>query len=484
MFRTSSLMLLSLAWVAGCDADVDSQAPSDAFPAEQLAPPQDFTLTVSPLVVGSTATMSIQGARPNGAVFLFRAASTVPGGWCPPIISPDCLDMPPNAINQLQFNTDAAGNASVSFTFPSVPIPGVGLQAAYLAGGVFSSSNPIDRVVHQPGSDLDGDGLTAADEVNTFLTNPDVADSDGGGVDDGAEIAAGTDPLDPSDDNVGGGVVDIDSVAPGGLVITEFIANPDAVSDGDGEWFEIFNASSDDIDLEGMIIGDDGTNNHSVGASVIVPAGGYALLGINGNVALNGGLALDYDYSGFTLANNDDEIVLENANGEIDRVAYGVGAFQPVRAGHSTSLDPSSTDAVANDDGANWCDNVPMTFITGDFGTPGMPNPPCPPPPPTWDADIYPILLATCDGCHVNGAVSGGLNLDAYTSIFAIDPETGLQYIESGDVAASYLFLKLTGDQATVVGGDGVQMPQGLPALPPAEIDLFRAWIEAGAPEN
>jgi hypothetical protein len=44
--------------------------------------------------------------------------------------------------------------------------------------------------------DLDGDGLATVDEITVHGTNPTVGDSDRDGIDDGQEIAAGTDPLD------------------------------------------------------------------------------------------------------------------------------------------------------------------------------------------------------------------------------------------------------------------------------------------------
>ena len=50
--------------------------------------------------------------------------------------------------------------------------------------------------------DTDGDDLTDGDEVNVHGTDPNDPDTDDGGRDDGTEIAQGTNPFDPNDDEV------------------------------------------------------------------------------------------------------------------------------------------------------------------------------------------------------------------------------------------------------------------------------------------
>jgi len=47
--------------------------------------------------------------------------------------------------------------------------------------------------------DTDGDGLSDIDEINIYLTNPNLADTDGDFIDDGVEINNGIDPSDPLD---------------------------------------------------------------------------------------------------------------------------------------------------------------------------------------------------------------------------------------------------------------------------------------------
>ena len=142
---------------------------------------------------------------------------------------------------------------------------------------------------------------------------------------------------------------------PGDLIITEFMANPAAVSDGAGEWIEIYNKTAAEIDLTGWIISDDGSDFHVIpgDSGLTIPALGFIVIGRNADSTLNGGLLLDYAYgSGFTLANSSDEIVISRPDSlEIDRINYDTGAGWVITDGSALYLQNFTTD---NNDPANW----------------------------------------------------------------------------------------------------------------------------------
>ncbi|MCH8957332.1 lamin tail domain-containing protein, partial [candidate division KSB1 bacterium] len=125
------------------------------------------------------------------------------------------------------------------------------------------------------------------------------------------------------------------------IVITEIMQNPSAVFDSNGEWFEVFNPTAGAIDIDGWTIKDNGTDSHTIsnGGPLLVPAGGFLVLARNANSGTNGGVTVDYVYSGITLANGDDEVVLlDDLSTEIDRVEYDGGPNFPDPTGASMSL--------------------------------------------------------------------------------------------------------------------------------------------------
>ena len=162
----------------------------------------------------------------------------------------------------------------------------------------------------------------------------------------------------------------------GDLVITEIMQNPSAVTDGNGEWIEIHNTTATAIDLNGMMLSDDGSNSHIINSSVIVLANGYVVLGRNANMTMNGGVNLDYQYSSFTLGNGADQVILTCMGTIIDEVKYDGGPNFPDPTGASMSLNPNNLNTIDNDDGSNWCEST-STFGAGDLGTPGAANDAC-----------------------------------------------------------------------------------------------------------
>ena len=154
----------------------------------------------------------------------------------------------------------------------------------------------------------------------------------------------------------------------GDIVITEIMQNPSAVSDASGEWFEVFNQGSQTINLNGWTIRDADTDSHTIAQDVFVAPGTYAVLGRNSNSATNGGATVAYQYSGITLANGADEVILDDASGTlVDQVFYDGGPSWPDPSGATMEL---STVTADNNVASNWATGVDA-MSSGDLGSPG-----------------------------------------------------------------------------------------------------------------
>ena len=118
-----------------------------------------------------------------------------------------------------------------------------------------------------------------------------------------------------------------DAVAPsaGDVVITEFLADPDAVADDVGEWVELTNISEDDIDLSGCTLEDGGRNSFTFPDGTSIAAGGVLVVG---RTADGGGAPVDVETGGDMTLNNADLILTDETEGasEIfsEMVAVGV----------------------------------------------------------------------------------------------------------------------------------------------------------------
>jgi competence protein ComEC len=153
------------------------------------------------------------------------------------------------------------------------------------------------------------------------------------------------------------------------LVIDEIMADPRAVPDERGEWFELYNPGDGAATLRGWTIASGNDAPHPIAGDVVVPARGYAVLARSAAREANGGVTVAYAYGpALSLGNDADWLVLRDASGAtVDSVAWRSapsGAARGVR-------DPSAASADVN--GAAWTTQS-SRYGAGDRGTPGAPN--------------------------------------------------------------------------------------------------------------
>ncbi len=166
----------------------------------------------------------------------------------------------------------------------------------------------------------------------------------------------------------------------GPVVVTEFMGDPEATPDYNGEWIEVHNTSGSEVDLQDWEIRSQNDRDHTIQSSTTVASGARAVLGLTDDPAGNGDVSPDYVYNDIQLSNGEDTIQLVRPDGSVsDHVFYEVGA---VMDGLSRMLNPDVTPSpTANDDFENWCPALDDadTFGTdgADRGTPGATNSAC-----------------------------------------------------------------------------------------------------------
>lgn len=247
---------------------------------------------------------------------------------------------------------------------------------AILAVGLFAAGCPADggdngddqdtgEQKMDTGSDIEEPDTEIMDSA--MDTEPDAA------PDTGEDVAPDVEP-DVEPDTPSGPAVP----GEGDLVITEIQPDPHVTSDGDGEWFELYNPSATETyELQNCRLKDDDNDDVELTESIQVPPEAFFSMARSSSPGFSPDAT--YPSSGFALANGGDEIILECDGTQVDRVDYN--GFVPEDQ-YSTQLAPDSLTATDNDDDANWCD-APMTeaYNSGpdntDYGTPGSSNPPC-----------------------------------------------------------------------------------------------------------
>jgi mono/diheme cytochrome c family protein len=98
------------------------------------------------------------------------------------------------------------------------------------------------------------------------------------------------------------------------------------------------------------------------------------------------------------------------------------------------------------------------------------PTPTQGPPPenPTYDGTIAGLLQASCAACHNDTTLAGGLDVTTYASLLKGGKDGAV--VVPGEATASLLMT--------------VQSSQHFANLSADDLEVVRAWIDAGAPEN
>ena len=169
------------------------------------------------------------------------------------------------------------------------------------------------------------------------------------------------------------------------LVINEVLVNPanTITPEVNGEWFELYNAGTLDVDLQGLVIADSAASGrrpyHLISSSVVVPSGGYVVLGGSTNTTSNGGVPVDYSYgAALQFANSLDAVKIArvyNVNDTltIDRTQYASAGISAVDAVSRELKNPALDNS--NMDGSNWdAALVTAVYGPGGRGTPKAQN--------------------------------------------------------------------------------------------------------------
>lgn len=163
----------------------------------------------------------------------------------------------------------------------------------------------------------------------------------------------------------------------GDVVISEVMFNPSG-TEPDAEWIEVANTTAMDKSLSGLVLEDGASpvNTHTIGANVIVPAGGYVVLVASKAAAATAQIpaaAIVYEYgtNSILLGNSKSgSIALLRGATEIARAHYGALGLGGAANGQSVQLSVLTYAGAGL--AASWCKSANTWVVGGtDKGTPG-----------------------------------------------------------------------------------------------------------------
>lgn len=161
-------------------------------------------------------------------------------------------------------------------------------------------------------------------------------------------------------------------LTPGHIFISEVMPDPAKVTDTRGEWFEVYNTRTEDVNLAGLTVRSEGGTageKFTVTTDAILPAHGFFVFGRSTDTTLNGGFNAHLAWgTALSLGNTSDHLTLEAPDGTylagLSWASSVAGASLEVRGGTLPSIGPGDLAATP----------VSLVYGLGDRGTPGAMN--------------------------------------------------------------------------------------------------------------
>jgi hypothetical protein len=158
----------------------------------------------------------------------------------------------------------------------------------------------------------------------------------------------------------------VPSISPSHVLINEVFPS----GGSDSEWVELFNPTNSSIDLTGWKLHDNATNAELFKGSILLPAGGYAVVVASGSALIVSGstrIETQTVTIGNRLSNDDDSLrLLTPDNNEIDALSWG--ADQSIFSGIAT---PSASQSIRripngqdNDNANDWQVGIPSIGVS------------------------------------------------------------------------------------------------------------------------
>jgi hypothetical protein len=156
----------------------------------------------------------------------------------------------------------------------------------------------------------------------------------------------------------------------GTIVVSEFMANPKAVNDSKGEWFELYNKGPEDINLKDWTI-ETRSGQHLFSQDVLMEAGGFVVVCKNSNFEENGGIPCSYQYTGLNLANSGGEIKLNSGDFSAFILEYSAEMVEEGKSTELTNVEEAVLENISSPENWQFCTNE---MESHDFGTPEAAN--------------------------------------------------------------------------------------------------------------